>query len=98
MSIESVKIEDIDSSTISWFEYSEEIKRLTVAFRGVVLPSVTRTRNGIYVYEAVPIDAFKLMRDATYDDTASVGGTFHRVIKGGGFKYRRSDGSTEKDF
>jgi hypothetical protein len=79
VSIESVKIEDIDSSTISWFEYSEEIKRLTVAFRG----------GGIYVYEDVPIDAFKLMRDATYDDTASVGGTFHRVIKGGGFKYRR---------
>ena len=59
-----MKIEDIDSSPISWFESPEEIKRLTVAFRG----------GGIYVYEDVPIDALKLMRDAPYDDTASVGG------------------------
>jgi hypothetical protein len=81
-----VELLDVTSSNVGRIGYDDDARRLYVQFRS----KTEGTRDGtIYRYDHVPNAIFEALIQADEDDDGSVGSTFHRLVKTGGFRYTR---------
>lgn len=82
----AIEMHDVTSSNIGRIGYDADSRRLFVQF----CDKATRSRDGnVYAYERVPNAVFEALMQAEEDDDRSIGSTFQRLVKNGGFRYVR---------